>query len=166
MKQLTICVIAAALAMTVIQSCKTTEANYRAAYEQAVARRKETGVEGTIYDKTRRQAATTKQIVNGDTIAVKRERVKPVEADKGEKLADAYAIAAQFKQIFNARSLRDRLKDSGYEGATLLVTGEPLYYVAAGSGTVSEMDSLCKVLTNAGAIAVRPPYPLVLEPVK
>lgn len=166
MKHLTIVVMATALLSPAVHSCKTSESNYRTAYEQAVTRRQENGNDDTVYNNIRRQATTSTRVVAGDTIKVRRERVKLAEPADGETLAEAYAIAAQFKQVFNARSLRDRLRAAGYSGATLLVTREPLYYVAAGSGTPGDMKSLCDTLSGAGAIAVRPPYPLVLEPVR
>lgn len=156
-----------ALASIALASCKTTEENYRAAYEQAVARRDDnSGIDATVYDKIRREAVTSTRVVNGDTVALKRECVKLAEPIDGETLQQAYLVVAQFKQLFNARSLRDRMKAAGYPDATLLVTREPLYYVALAGGTTEAMSAMCAGLADNDVIAVKPPYPLVLEPVK
>lgn len=152
--------------IVVLTGCRTSEANYRAAYEQAVAgREEESGIDRTVYDRIRQEAVVSNRVVEGgDTVAVRRERIKPVDTDGGVSLQDAYVVVAQFKQLFNARSLCRRLKDSGYPDAVLLSTREPLYYVAISGGTVSAMSVLCRRYAADPAAPVKEPYPLVLEP--
>lgn len=164
MKHIIIIAVAFIAALT---SCRTSEANYRAAYEQAVNRRDDTpGIDKTVYDKIRREAVSSTRVVGGDTIAVKRERVKLAEPAEGETMQQSYVVVAQFKQLFNARSLCSRLKAGGYPDATLLVTREPLYYVAVAGGSVDAMNIKCVEFAANPAVAVKPPYPLVLEPAK
>ncbi len=164
MKHIIIITLAVIATLT---SCRTSEANYRAAYEQAVSRRDDTsGIDNTVYDKIRREAVSSTRVVNGDTVAVKRERVKLAEPAEGEILQQSYVVVAQFKQLFNARSLCNRLKAGGYPGATLLVTREPLYYVAVAGGSAEAMNVNCAEFAAKPAVAVKPPYPLVLEPAK
>lgn len=159
-----ICMILPVAAFT---GCRTSEANYRAAYEQAVAGREdESGIDRTVYDKIRREAVTAVRVVDGDTVSVKRERVRLVEAAAGEKLQEAYVVVGQFKQLFNARSLCKRLQNNGYAGATLLSTREPLYYIAIAGGTTADMVAECRRYADRPVTPVKSPYPLVLQPVR
>ena len=151
--------------VAVITGCRTSEANYRAAYEQAVAGRSdESGIDNTVYDRIRREAITSTRIIDGDTGAVKRERVKPVDAGNGSVPAEAYVVVAQFRQLFNARSLCSRLKANGYPDAMLLSTREPVYYVAIAGGSTDDMASLCLRYASGPVAPVKDPYPLVLQP--
>lgn len=164
MKHLILSVMAA---MAVFTGCRTTESNYRAAYEQAVAgRQDESGIDNTVYDKIRREGITSTRIVEGDTIAVKRERVKLVDTDASIKMQEAYVVVAQFKQLFNARSLCSRLKGNGYPEAVLLSTREPLYYIAVAGGSTADMAAMCQRYAQSPAAPVKEPYPIVLQPVR
>lgn len=153
--------------MLTLTCCRTTEANYKAAYEKAIAGREDdSAVNNTIYENIRRRAVTSTQIVDGDTVAVKRERVKLVEPAAGELMQDAYVVVAQFKQLFNAKSLCARYKEQGYPDARLLATAEPLYYIAIKGGSKDEMLSLCRKYAAKPVLPVKSGYPLVLLPVK
>lgn len=69
-------IIVAAFAVT-ITSCKTTEANYRAAYEAAKQKTEESrGIEGTIYEKIRNEVIDSRLIVEGDSIPMMTVNVK------------------------------------------------------------------------------------------
>ncbi|MCM1450286.1 MAG: SPOR domain-containing protein [Clostridiales bacterium] len=152
-----------------MSACRTTEANYRTAYQQATAgRRDSSNIDNTIYDSFRRKAIKQARIVNGDTLEVKRERVKIQDPTQGQSntLLQSYVVVAQFKQLFNARSMRDRLKTAGYPDATLLVNGEPLYYVTLGGGDTQASVELLDKFTSNQAITAKAPYPLILEPIK
>ncbi|MCM1033988.1 MAG: hypothetical protein NC405_09615, partial [Odoribacter sp.] len=120
------------MAMTFV-SCKTNEANYRAAYE-AVKEKTEndSGIDGTIYERIRKESVKSRTIVGNDTIPTMIVAVKCVPGVSGPADVKQYNIAvSQFKQVFNAKSLMDRLRAEGYDSATLVVTAEPLYYVIA-----------------------------------
>lgn len=162
---LTIMALLGAAACTVT-SCRTSEANYRAAYEQAVAGREDTsGIDNTVYDKIRREAVSSYTVYEGDSIPLKRERVALADPKPEATLSPAYVIVAQFKQKFNAGSLAARLKESGYPDATVLTTREPLYYVAIAAGDRTDMILRCREIAAEPPVAVKEPYPLVLEPV-
>lgn len=150
-----------------ISSCRTTEANYRTAYNRAIDGRRDSSIiDNTIYDSFRRKAINQTKIVGNDTIDIKRDRVKLQDSPTGTPLQSSYAVVAQFKQLFNARSMRDRLKSAGYNDAVLLVTPEPLYYVALGGGDSPAAVTLLKQFSSTPVIATKDPYPLILEPVK
>lgn len=162
--------ISSAIALTAgITSCRTSEANYRAAYEQAVAGRADgdsSGIDNTVYDKIRREAMSSYTVYEGDTIPIKRERVAlDTNTDTQATLSPAYVVVAQFKQQFNARSLATRLKDNGYTNATVLVTREPLYYVAIDAGDRTDMILRCRDIAKQPPVVIKSPYPLVLETV-
>lgn len=168
MKNYTYLITAAAM-LLLMGACRTTEANYRAAYEQAVAgKESHDPLEGTIYEEIRNRATTHNYIVKGDTLSVKRERVKLSDVPTpAPQLQKAYVVVAQFKQLFNARSLRDRLKAQGYPDATLLETAEPLYYIAiAGGNDLAQLQTTLNDYRERKPLPVKAPYPLILEPVK
>ncbi|MDE6801776.1 MAG: hypothetical protein K2J06_03325, partial [Muribaculaceae bacterium] len=126
------------LLLSALAGCRTTEANYRAAYEKAKAHRDSwNGIDGTVYDEIRRQSRPSTIQIDGHEIPAMKATVKLVDSADGEHPAGRYVVVAQFKQLFNARSMCKRLRESGYEDATLLVTAEPLYYVAAASSAAS-----------------------------
>ena len=62
-------------------------------------------------------------------------RVKVTEGGGAlpEQLRRFNVVAAQFKQRFNALSMRGRLADGACPGAFVVETAEPYYYVVAAS---------------------------------
>lgn len=125
-------IIVAAFAVT-ITSCKTTEANYRAAYEAAKQKTEESrGIEGTIYEKIRNEVIDSRLIVEGDSIPMMTVNVKIAASTTTPDSVKRYSVVVnQFKQIFNAKSQMSRLRENGYPDAFVLETAEPLYYVVA-----------------------------------
>lgn len=154
----------ACLTALTLGACRTTEANYRAAYEKAKAHRGESdGIDGTIYDAIRRETDPRPLVVGGDTIPARRLYVTPVEAPDGIGSGAYNVVVAQFKQLFNARSMRDRLRSAGYDGAMILSTPEPLYYVTACSAPDAEGAAmLYKEFVKSEPIATKAPFPWVL----
>lgn len=148
-------------------SCRTSEENYRVAYT-AVKEKvdADAGIEGTIYEKIRREAVGGRTIVGGDTIPTTTVAVGCVEGVSVAADVGRYNVAvAQFKQLFNARSLVGRLRAAGYSGATVVATGEPLYYVVAATAATAEEAAAAFAAVSADtAVYSRPPYPLLLRP--
>lgn len=161
--------LALAATMLSVTSCKTTEANYRAAYEQARQHRdgRSSAIDETVYEAMRRESRPATMVVGTDTVPFNRARVALHEPRPGEVLQPAYVVVAQFKQIFNARSMRDNLRANGWPQATLLVTGEPLFYVAVeGAADLPSAVPTLRRVQGDSSIHPRDPYPLVLLPVK
>lgn len=157
--------------MTVLAAmtgCRTTEANYRAAYEKAKAHRDSwNGIDGTIYDSVRRQSRQSTIAVGGIDIPALTVRVKLAEEAVGEALAGRYIVVGQFKQLFNARSMCRRFRDAGYGEATILMTAEPLYYVAAAAPATDALTAeIYQKLVSESPITLSDPYPQLLIPVK
>ncbi len=157
------------IASVLVSGCKTTEANYRAAYEQAVANRSadDDGIDGTIYDAVRRKATTSTIALSQGTMQVKRERVKlEHQSQPGERPADYYVLVGQFKQLFNARSLCRRVIDAGYPDATILMTAEPLYYIGIPVDNPDALKAKLDAVSERKPVAMKSPYPVAFQPIK
>lgn len=162
----TIAALAAVVALTAaVPSCKPTEANYRRAYERAVADSTYTGLEGTIYAKYRNRARQVERSVGNDTFKIMVNTVWP-SGECGtvpEQMKRFNVIVGGFKQLFNAKSLRQRLAENGYPGAYVLVTPEPYYYVAAtGAHELATARADCLTLTSKPPFALRE-TPFILQ---
>ncbi len=161
-------IIVAAFAVT-ITSCKTTEANYRAAYEAAKQKTEESrGIEGTIYEKIRNEAIDSRLIVEGDSIPMMTVNVKIAASTTTPDSVKRYSVVVnQFKQIFNAKSQMTRLRENGYPDAFVLETSEPLYYVVA--TTTDDGQEAKKAYTSIRkdkSVVLRQPFPWILTPTR
>lgn len=151
-----------------ISSCKTSEANYRAAYQKAIAGRDSlTAIENTIYGKHRRNVTASIAVLGTDTVEMLTARVRVTDGGGGirENLKPYNVVVGQFKQLFNAKSLRERLVDAGYSTAFVVETAEPYYYIVLRSyPTRDEAVRECVEVRNDKAfpIALKQGMPLVL----
>lgn len=139
-------------------SCKTTEANYRKAYEKAIAGKEDNmPIDSTVYGKYRRQADQRLLVSKGDTIEVTAMRVVVTsgEGTPNEYLRAYSVVAGEFKQIFNARSLRDRLRDMGYLRTFIVANAEPYYYIV-----IDSFDDLNQAKVVLEKFRKNPPVPL------
>lgn len=153
--------------LLVLPSCKTTEANYRAAYEKAVAARDSSeSIDDTVYGKFRRELGSqTVTTAQGD-VEVKTQLVKVTKDGGGipEMLRRYNVVVGQFKQKFNAVSMRDRLADNGYPGAFVIETAEPYYYIVTGSyTTLDEATTSLMDIKAAKPQGMREPCPFILD---
>lgn len=161
--------IVAAVSAIIVAGCKTSEANYRAAYEKAVAGRDSvTPIENTIYGSHRRAVVSSLGVAGRDTVEIISARVA-VTKDAGginENLRAYSVVVGQFKQLVNARSMRNRLVDAGYPATFVVNTAEPYYYVLVASyGSRNEAVEAAVALRADAAkfpIPLAAPLPLVL----
>lgn len=146
-------------------SCKTSEANYRAAYE--LARQKETaGVDSTVYSAIRREERPQTVVIGGDTLAMKSEYVRLTDGCGGtsEGFRPYNVVIARFKQLFNAKSVRSRAIEAGYSDAFIVQTREPLYYVVAVScATPAEAREALADVSRREPVVMRDPCPFILH---
>ncbi len=159
-----ICLISAVV-LFIFASCKTSEVNYRAAYDIAKQKSME-GVDADTYEKMQQESMPKKVVSGGDTLRMMRASVNVAKYEGNEDVAlKRYnVVVAQFKQIFNAKAMMGRLKNQGYN-AIVLQNPDLLYYVVAGSlDNKGEAVELIKKLTNDESIVLREPYPCILEP--
>ena len=117
-RQITRLTTIAALAAIAFPSCKTTEENYRNAYEVAKAKQTE-GLTADEIAGLQREEAMPRTVYNGDSIPLKGMYVKHIEGGVDNKALRYNVIVASFRQQFNARSLMTRLRDNGYPDAVL-----------------------------------------------
>lgn len=156
------------LAGLFIVACKTNENNYRQAYETAVSKNRESsGVDSTIYAKIRNSARMSDLVVASDSMPMRTEYIGYTE-DGGasrETIGRYNVVVGQFKQVFNARQMRARLQASGYDGAFIIHTREPLYYVCtAACKTPEEAAQAYQRVKEDKSIVLRDPLPFILRP--
>lgn len=156
------------LAALSLGACKTTEANYKAAYEAAVTQQRDVAdLDSTIYGRIRNQANMSVLKVGADSLPLRTEYVG--YTDNGgatrENLKRYNIVVGQFKQVFNARQMRERLQAAGYADAMIVHTREPLYYVITASVSTPEeaLDALSKVKKDR-SIVLKSPLPFILRP--
>lgn len=153
--------------MAVMTGCKTTEANYRAAYDKAMAGRDSTAaLEQTIYGKQRPMGGRTAVTESGDTALVKTLPVAVTEGGGGirEWLGPYSVVVGQFKQVFNAKSMRERLADAGYPRAFVVQTAEPYYYVILSShDSEAEAIKAANSIPDKFPVTLKSPLPFVLH---
>ncbi len=166
MKRTMLCCLAAAAISLV--GCKTTEANYRAAYEATMASRTPNEHDG-LDENTRRLLALDRKnvrsnvVVDGDTLAVTTLFVTMESNDP--KFVPQYSVVSNaFSQVFNARALLNRLIDAGFTHAYIFKTATPDYYVAAGgSDDIADIPPIRKRLNEAGNPGSRAGFPVIIR---
>lgn len=169
MKHTLLLILAAAMISAILAGCKTSEANYRAAYEKAVASRADRdSLEQTIYGRHRLGMGSKMAFADGDSAVVKTQRVRVTDGGGGvrEWLKAYNVVAGQMKQRFNALSLRERLADNGFPRAFVVETAEPYYYIIVDAyPSEAEAVKACADLRRRTdlPVAMRPPLPFVLH---
>lgn len=148
--------------------CRTSEANYRQAYETAVAGRDSSlSVDSTIYGHVRRQGQMRSlTLADGTTVPVHTQHVRITEGGGAikENLHRYNVVVGRFKQLFNARSMRERLVDGGTVPEAFVVeTAEPYYYVVARSATTVDSAAAYMRRLPEGLPPMRAPLPFILD---
>ena len=149
--------------------CKTTEQDYKRAYDRTINTNDSTRTEfsETIYGRYCRAVRDEQLKLGNDTIDTRIVDVSVTNEEGVDKsqMKRYCVVAAEFKQIFNARSMRDRLIEQGYTGAFIVETAEPFYYTIAGSfDDLSEATELIAKLRKQDTIKFKSPAPYVLQP--
>lgn len=126
MKRLLYCITLALL----LTACYTTEENYKAAYDKAKERTRE-NMGGTIYDMSQAERVRATEIINGDSVRLLRSYFNVVD-DKYENTKKFGVVVAEFDQLLNARSYRDRLmQNEGFQSYVVYTNREKKYCVVA-----------------------------------
>lgn len=150
----------------IASACKTNENNYRAAYEKAKERHTETG--DSVTTAAFRDSQMPKDMtIDGVTLPVMTfpaMAVKETDAD-APQMQRYCVVAGRFRQIFNAGSMRDRLRGLGYGDAFVMQDRDGNYYVVAGTAAVPKAASeLIDRLKNDNSVVLRQPFPFVVRP--
>lgn len=150
-----------------VTACKTTEANYRAAYE--VTKQKQLTGDSTIDRQLMDRDRPREMVFGTDTLPVRTEYIgytKDGGADSDRTKVKRYCVAVgKFKQPFNAHSMRRRLIEHGYTGALVLHNSSKDYYVV--SSTTSDPHTALLMLDSirhSEWLVIRPPFPYILRP--
>jgi hypothetical protein len=159
MKHLTRTIAITLVTVVAMTACKTTESNYRNAYERTVnhADSTRTEFEQTIYGKYRRQMRDVAMRIDGDTVQTKAQRVTVTKdvVKNAVTLRRYNVVVGEFKQLFNAKSMCERLIEGGHSDAFVVQTAEPYYFVIIGSFNKGAEAVACR-----DAIAAKPPFKL------
>lgn len=154
-----------------LTSCRTTEANYRAAYEVAKASQERAAAadDDGLDENTRRMLALNHknrqsvQIVGSDTLNISTIYCK-LESGPTDTVPQYAVVANAFSQVFNANALRERLQQAGFKDAYILRTSTPDFYVAAaGSDNVADIPAIVSALAQAGNPGSRAGFPAVVR---
>ena len=168
MKKYSILLIAGAMAALSLGSCKPTETNYRQAYEAAAEQRREsTGLDSTIYGRIRNSAVTSWLVVNGDSLPMRKEYIGYTDGggSSRDNVKRYNVVVGQFRQVFNAKQMRQRLIDNGYDSAMIVHTREPLYYVVTSTASTpaATLEAWRKVNADKNLV-LKSPLPFILSP--
>ncbi len=152
------------LLFTTATACKTTEENYRKAYEAALEKKNE-GYTTDEINQMAHEEAVPKTIYNGDSIPLKGMYVSTVKLDPPVTSASRYnVVVATFKQKFNAMSVLNRLRDAGYDNGRLLIDRDQTFYVAATTtDTLKNAVETLKELEKSSPIVMKSPCPYILR---
>ena len=123
--------VTATFALMLSAGCKTTEANYRQAYESARQKQTQEG-DSAITAGLNNQARPRSMEFDGVTLPVLTTGVS-IPKDGGmelSRLKKFNSVAGVFRQIFNAKSMRERLMQSGYPDAFILSNAYGTYSVS------------------------------------
>lgn len=150
--------VAAAATAMAITGCKTTEANYRAAYEATAAHRDS------------RADAEADFLSRSDSTAVTTVFISPVKVDPKadavtpEKALPFNVAVNRFKQVFNAKALCRRLRDNGWPTAYVARTADDEYFVmAVGAATQAEATALCDKVRADKSVPADRGYPAIVR---
>ncbi len=158
----------AALVMTGMAGCKTTEKNYREAYE--IAKQKQTSADEDIADLTDKvkDSRQPRQVtVDGQSLMMLTEPVGyPKDGGVSRENVRRYnVVVGKFKQIFNAKAMRTRLVQSGYADAMVLSDRfNEFYVVAVTCNTPAEARAAIARIDADTSLKLQPPFPWVLRP--
>lgn len=164
-----IIIAVAAVALTGLCACKTTESNYREAYEKVMAARaeQEDDIDSSYYGTVHRNVQVSyRELSDGRAVSVlARSVTATTDGGTVEDSIHRYNVAVgRFKQAFNAISLRNRIvADSICPAAFVVQTAEPYYYVIASSHRKIERaaDALDSIPANIPVM--KEPLPLILD---
>lgn len=147
-----------------LNSCKTTEANYKKAYEAAKEKQMDTD-DSTVTQSLKNSTLPKLMILQGIELPVRTE-VIGLTKDGGatkENLKVYNVAVASFKQLFNAKSMCERLREHNYN-AFLLHNRDLTYYVIAGTTdkAIDAKECIDKIKADRDLV-LKSPFPYVLR---
>lgn len=158
----TICVVSIFVLIAV--SCRTTEKNYREAYELA----KGTGTiqDTLIANLIAEDQAPVEVEIAGRIMKMRKEYVSIV-TDKDvtkDMLKRFNVVVGRFKQLFNARSMATRMSSLGYSSFVVVDRTSSYFVVAAATDMSEEALVMYEKVLSDNRVVYKTPFPWVLEP--
>lgn len=151
-----------AIILITLGGCKTSESNYKAAYDAAMSHRDEsTGLTAAERTAIAREAAPAMTAVSAtDSVPVKVMRLGYIGRSG---VVPSYCVAAgEFRQKFNAEAMCKRLQGLGFADAFVASTvKESFVAVAGGAPTLPEAAPIYRKLSAATRLTS--PYPLIIH---
>ena len=140
--KLTICLLCAGALM--LGGCKTTERNYKQAYDIAIKKKQKEAADPEIQAEGFVRDGAPKKVAAGNEqiyVLVKRmEALKPVVTP----LKDWNVAVAAYKMAGNAQGQSEGLRDEGYKEARVVLSSDIYYVIAAGFDSKDEAASFIR----------------------
>ncbi len=154
-----------AAALVAFASCKPSQQAYADAYHSTIAAREAAyEADSAAYTRMHPQIPLRRVAVGTDTVSVATIRVA-VTANAGgirESLKPYSVVVGDFRQVFNARQMRERIVDA-HPAAFVVQSAAPRYYVIASShATLPEAAAALQALSADTTLHLRAPLPFIL----
>lgn len=147
-------------------SCKTTQANMYDAYAKAIEGEKAKNQEdGDLPGNTKQMGHSTVMLNDKDSIDVTSKYLYITKDGGGikENIRRYNVVVGQFKQLFNAKSMRERLADDGYPGCFVAESTEPYYYVIVrGYDSINEAADMLRKVEKDKKFNFKKPLPFII----
>lgn len=157
--------------LLLLAGCKTTEANYRAAYQTVLAKQQADreqssadiaalGVEAV--GAVARQQRPQIYIATGDTIPTWPVALRMPDF---ERTVPQFSVAVnQFEQKFNATAMTKRLQQNGFDKAFMAQAAGPVYYViTAATDSIEAVAPLLRQAQEAKSLGMGRDFPKVIR---
>lgn len=167
---LPLAVMASIAASTGLTGCKTTEANYRNAYETTLAHRREKAADDDAPTALTAMGGNRPAMVHvapGDSLPMSTVWISGArETDVADRdTVGRFNVAVgRFRQSFNARQMLARLRRSGYPGALILKSADAYFVAAATTDIIDSARSCLRRVEADPSLSLREPFPFILRP--
>lgn len=135
-KKTTICALC--LGAMMLGGCKTTERNYKQAYDIAIQKRQKEATDTDLQTEGFVRDGAPKKVAADDgeiyVLVLRMQAQKPVETP----LKDWNVAVAAYKMAGNAHSQAEGLQLEGYKGARVVLSSDTYYVIAAGFDSKDE----------------------------
>lgn len=154
-----------------LSGCKTTEANYRAAYQTAIAKRQADlaqqaqdidalGAEAS--SAIRRQNRPQIYISGADTLST-----YPIALARPDfsSTVPRFSVAVNsFEQKFNANAMTKRLMSNGFSGAFVAQASGPVYYVITNAtDSLQALPAMLREADRARSLGMGRDFPIIIR---
>lgn len=153
-----------AIAICLFVGCKTSEDNYRRAYETATERQNAAYTSDEV-GLMAAEEAIPRSVYKGDSIPLRGLWVNTVKLGPTTQRARRYnVVIGRYRQKFTAMSMLDRFRENGYEDALLLTDKDQAFYIApVSTDTLDIAVAAWKELSKSSPVPLQSPYPYIMK---